>query len=671
MNMRTKNRARLLPIAVCVSLLGLVAGCSSNSESHDTATAAVTDANKLLIVDCLLPPQLRQLGGQASYLAARKPVKTSAADCEIRGGEYVAYDRADYATALKVWLPEAEAGKPEAQNNVGQIYERGLGLPPDYLVAAQWYRKAAEQGFSQAQINLGNLYEKGLGVERDPVAALNWYRRASGIQSDTVMFASAVQAAQASQEELQQLRDQVAAAQQQAERYQQQLNDLRGKLESKDAEVRKLKADQQDKRMLLDLLQKQTPGPDRDGNVQRLQQELAGYQQKLDNGQRELSALQQQEKNYKQQVQQSINTVAKAEQSKPPQIAVIDPPMNITRGIARADLPPASASKEIVGKIDAPAGIKRFTINGSDQAIDEFNLFWTKVDLTGETTPVNLAVLDNRQREVKFQFVIQSPRGQQAAPSAPLTGKGVALGTYHALVIGNNDYQKLPALKTAVSDAKAVDQILRTRYGFKTRLLLNANRYQILSALNEMREKLGAQDNLLIYYAGHGELDPINKRGNWLPVDAELDSPANWISNVAVTDIVNTMQATHIMVVADSCYSGTLSDSSVPRYSEALPPAQQKEWLDAVIGLRARTVLTSGGVEPVLDIGAGEHSIFAKAFIDALSNNKNLLEGYTLYRDVLKNVRAASAAVNQHQTPQYAPMLHAGHEAGEFFFQPI
>jgi len=668
MNKRTKTTALALPIAIAAALL---AGCSSNGESNTAVAAPAQDANKLLIVDCLLPPQIRQLGGQMSYQSARRPIKTSASDCEIRGGEYVSYDRADYATALKVWLPAAEGGNPEAQNNVGQIYERGLGLPPDYAVAAQWYRKASEQGFSQAQINLGNLYEKGLGVERDPTAAINWYRRASGIKDDTVVFASAVQTTQASQAELQQLRAQVAAAEQQAERYRQQLQDLRGKLDAKDNEVRKLKADRQDKQMLLDLLQKQTPSPDRDGNVQRLQQEIAGYQQKLDNGQRELSALQQQEKSYQQQVQQSVNAIAKAEQTRPPQIAVIDPPMNITRGIARAELPPASASKEIVGKIDAPAGVKRFTINGREQAVDEFHLFWTKVELTGDTTPVDMAVLDSKQREVKFQFVIQSPRGAQPAASAPLSAKGVALGNYHAVVIGNNDYQRLPALNTAVSDAKAVDQVLRTRYGFKTRLLLNASRYQILSALNEMREHLGPQDNLLIYFAGHGELDPINKRGNWLPVDAELDSPANWISNIAVTDIINAMQATHIMVVADSCYSGTLSDSSVPRYSEALPPAQQKEWLETVMGLKARTVLTSGGVEPVLDIGAGEHSIFAKAFIDALNNNKNLLEGYTLYRDVLKNVRASAAAVNQHQTPQYAPMLHAGHEAGEFFFQPI
>ncbi len=53
-------------------------------------------------------------------------MKTTASDCRIRGGEYVEFDRADMKTALKVWLEAAQAGDPEAQNNVGEIYERGL-----------------------------------------------------------------------------------------------------------------------------------------------------------------------------------------------------------------------------------------------------------------------------------------------------------------------------------------------------------------------------------------------------------------------------------------------------------------------------------------------------------------------------------------------------------------
>src|SRR4029077_14852345 len=89
-----------------------------------------------------------------------------------------------------------------------------------------------------------------------------------------------------------------------------------------------------------------------------------------------------------------------------------------------------------------------------------------------------------------------------------------AFGNYHALVIGNDQYRQLPRLNTAVNDAREIDRTLKARYGFKVTLLLDADRYQILSALNGIRERLTNKDNLFIYYAGHGELDRKNQRGH-------------------------------------------------------------------------------------------------------------------------------------------------------------
>ena len=175
------------------------------------AQAAVRNAEDLMIVDCLLPGQIRKLGRQATYLSARRPVRTTQADCEIRGGEYVAYDRANYQTALKVWLEGAMSGDAEAQNNVGEIYSKGLGTAPDYGMAFQWFKKAADQGYARAKINLGYLYEQGLGVERDQAAALNLYREASGIE-DELMYASVVQVQiRAKDEQITGLQEQVQA----------------------------------------------------------------------------------------------------------------------------------------------------------------------------------------------------------------------------------------------------------------------------------------------------------------------------------------------------------------------------------------------------------------------------------------------------------------------------
>ncbi|WP_166804973.1 tetratricopeptide repeat protein [Nitrosococcus wardiae] len=121
-------------------------GCAAGSASVEETRANSGNAEELLIVDCLLPGQVRKLGQQFTYLTPRRPIKTTIIDCEIRGGEYVAYDRANYATALKIWLPKAQEGDPAAQTYVGEIYEKGLGVKADYELAFHWYQKAAAQG---------------------------------------------------------------------------------------------------------------------------------------------------------------------------------------------------------------------------------------------------------------------------------------------------------------------------------------------------------------------------------------------------------------------------------------------------------------------------------------------------------------------------------------------
>ncbi len=140
----------------------------------------------------------------------------------------------------------------------------------------------------------------------------------------------------------------------------------------------------------------------------------------------------------------------------------------------------------------------------------------------------------------------------------PQAKPDLAFGTYHAVVIGNNDYAQLTKLKTAVSDATAVAALLKDAYGFDTTLLTNATRGDVIGALSKLRGKLKPSDNLLIYFAGHGVLDSYAEEGFWLPVDAAKDNPANWISNADITNMLRAIRAKHVMVVADSCFSGTL-----------------------------------------------------------------------------------------------------------------
>ena len=62
-----------------------------------------------------------------------------------------AYKRGDYAAAFTLWLPLAESGDASAENNLGVLYEKGLGVDKDFDVAAEWYRRAAAHGHAAAR----------------------------------------------------------------------------------------------------------------------------------------------------------------------------------------------------------------------------------------------------------------------------------------------------------------------------------------------------------------------------------------------------------------------------------------------------------------------------------------------------------------------------------------
>jgi hypothetical protein len=132
---------------------------------------------------------------------------------------------------------------------------------------------------------------------------------------------------------------------------------------------------------------------------------------------------------------------------------------------------------------------------------------------------------------------IQTAAPQRSRGQGVRTAQAKTSGTskYFALVIGNNEYRHLGKLETAVSDANAIGGVLREKYGFESRLLLNADRDQILDALNDYRRSLDQNASLLIYYAGHGYYDSEAQTAYWIPVDAEKDKNSKWISAGDVT----------------------------------------------------------------------------------------------------------------------------------------
>ncbi|PCJ12345.1 MAG: hypothetical protein COB04_17910 [Gammaproteobacteria bacterium] len=872
---------------------------STQSKSEDGVSSTNKQADHLLTVDCLLPGQIRKLGAGATYVTPRRPIKTSASSCEIRAGEYVAFDRANFATALKIWLPLAQGGDPAAQTYVGEIYEKGLGVPPDHFAAAEWYRRAAKQDHSRARINLGYLYEKGLGVEKDLTKAINLYRQASGIESDDLQFASVLQASHESE-----IEQAVSTLKTQLEQQKRKVLDLRSKikkleatlvshqqdvdkarvamaeakiklltaqqkqgngnvdpkklnaLRSKLSQKERLFADQEKKLAVIQgkmdqqniqmnaalvsakqknsalqnkirikdqevdnvknqlakvsselsesreavqntkvklsakveqiysdreqiLLERKSLASNFDGQlddmvrqlevsqkallskeaeVSSLQDEnqglrlssgakqsqnnsqMLGMKRNLDVANKELLQLkstisgQQQEFNRQKeqmvasmQDQQDEETKAamqlrdrkindlnsrlvQREQeaeferehmrklvskmteqadkvktlkstdllklaSAGPIIEIIDPPIFITRSLPSIRLPSSARQREVLGKVSASSGLAGFYINDVKHPIEGEGIFRFSARLTEQEfeKPYQVVAVDTLGQRTQYQFnLIKDGEGAvQRSSKEIIQSNSNDFGAYYALLIGNTEYEHWSDLVTPKQDVTVIAKLLEEQYGFTVEVLTDATRYEILTAIHTYKDKMSENDNLLIYYAGHGDLDKVNKRGHWIPVDGEAGNPSQWIKNVDITDMINTIPAKDILVVADSCYSGTLTGSSISRVDRQISPDKMSQYLRLLSQARSRVVLSSGGEVPVLDGTPGsKHSVFAQSFIDALERLKEPVAGYRLFIDVATDVSKKAQQLNFPQEPRYAPIRHAGHESGDFIFVP-
>ena len=639
--------------------LTLLLGCAPGGNHIISGDSGDDDAaDQLLVVDCLLPGQIKKLGAGATYVTPRRPAKLTALDCKNRGGEYVAYDQANAGSALKVWMAAAQEGDPIAQTYVGEIYEKGLGLQPNYALALQWYQKAAEQGDGRAKLNLGYLYERGLGVQQNLITAMNLYRDASGLSDTPIEFVANVDAATTTggAEQLRTLKGEL-------EEEKQKIQALRGQMELAESQVEDKRRDLENKSKKLDQERQELAKNTDQGKLKQAEQQLdkrrkevARLNADIDDYKNELTRL---------QAPSPLPKIALAG----PAIQLINPSLINLRGAsATIAVPPDSKTREVIGRVQAPAGIKNFTVNKNSEKLNEQGVFRVLLPLNEERTPVRLAAVDNQGKRTELEFTLVWAKGP--LPEVAVASNAGDGESNYALVIGNNNYTQYPKLATAMNDAKTVAEVLSQNYGFKVTTVMNANRYALLAALNRLSQKLTNKDNLLIYYAGHGELDQEKMVGYWLPVDADLKDKRKWIPNNAITDIINALPAKRVLVIADSCYSGALTRTAVPQLDANLSDADRLSWLRAVSKSRARVALTSGGLKPVADSGGGPHSLFATVFLQVLQENKSVLEGQRLYSEVSARLATHPIALQIGQVPQYAPIRHAGHESGEFFFLP-
>lgn len=330
-----------------------------------------------------------------------------------------------------------------------------------------------------------------------------------------------------------------------------------------------------------------------------------------------------------------------------------------------------NSSVTVSGQAESTIGVTTVLVNGKPASHDENGNFSTEVLLKIGENKITVAAMDLNGTTTSRSFSLNRNSNAQSvntAPASKLSSPPLAFssisGKNIALVIGINNYRNIEPLRTAVNDAKSVSKTLSDLYGFEPRLILDerATRSGILKELNNLRKTLTSDDRLLIYYAGHGEYDKQTESAYWLPVDAEKDDTTNWIQSKDITDELKRISAKQILMVADSCYSGTLTRKATTELSSG---ETRDIFLRKLLEKPARVLIASGGNEPVADAGGKGHSIFADAFINALSNpGKDVFTAEELLSGRLKE----SVAGRAEQTPEYKVIRNSGHDGGDFIF---
>lgn len=229
-----------------------------------------------------------------------------------------------------------------------------------------------------------------------------------------------------------------------------------------------------------------------------------------------------------------------------------------------------------------------------------------------------------------------------------------------ALLIGNSRYQPpIPPLETPPYDVERIAAALRDRLGFDVRVINNASKSDLIKAVAALAREAAVADSVFVYYAGHGYLMDDTGMGYWIPVDGSVKTAAQWISNTDISRLLASIPARQLLLVSDSCFSGSLA-------REQSISAEAARGAD-VLRKRSVVVLSSGGEEPVSDEGKGGHSIFAWHFLRVLDEIAGPAVGFDVYQEVRKGVRSDFP-----QSPTYGAVPSAGHEpGGEYLFDGL
>lgn len=337
----------------------------------------------------------------------------------------------------------------------------------------------------------------------------------------------------------------------------------------------------------------------------------------------------------------------------PPAITITNP--DVSRGFIAVQ---NQKQIQVTGNVSDESGILEVLINNQEAYVDEKGNFSLVTNLAVGKNQFTVKATDIHNNSKAETFTITRTSEINGTRPTVITNENIETGKYYALIIGNSSYSdpKIPSLDNEpITDAESLFGILTQKYDFDKEnvvLLKNSTYKQIIRAFDDFSKMISSEDNLLIFYAGHGYYDEKQGIGYWLPTDAEYGYTDAWLYNSVLVDNIKKIGSKHTLLISDACFSGSIFKTrALPKDSDV---AYQKKY-----ELKSRKAITSGTLKTVPN-----KSVFFKYLSDRLSNNPNkYLSASELFQQI-----EIPVSNNSPNIPQFGDIQNVGDEGGDFIF---
>lgn len=194
----------------------------------------------------------------------------------------------------------------------------------------------------------------------------------------------------------------------------------------------------------------------------------------------------------------------------------------------------------------------------------------------------------------------------------------------YALLFGTNKYDNWNDLTNPIYDVDAIAEELKSRYGFEVEIVRDAEQNLVMTKIREYAQrKYKPQDQLLIFFAGHGVYDEVFGEGFLVARNSIRNdvSKNTYISHNRIRSNINNIPCEHIFLAMDVCFGGTFDPILAASRASYYEETNDQEYLVKKLSKKTRKYLTSGSKEYVPDGIPGHHSPFAANFLEALKTN--------------------------------------------------